>query len=72
MISIPSTHTAGPRATLRPSRSQRAAPAFTVEIPELDDAAIDRLAEVLISMLDTLEHEERTPGGAVPTGNAER
>ena len=67
MISIPSTNSAGPRATLRPSRSQRTAPAFTVEIPELDDAAIEQLAEVFVLMLDTFEQDE-TPGGEVPPG----
>jgi hypothetical protein len=34
----------------------------------LDDAAIERLADVLVSMLDQLEPDERTPGGEVPPG----
>jgi hypothetical protein len=39
---------------------------FKVEIPEIDDAAIERLAELFVSLLDTLEQDERTPGGEVP------
>ncbi len=48
----------------------KAAPAFTVEIPELDDVAIERLAAVFVSMLNTFEKDE-TPGGEVPPGNPE-
>ena len=50
----------------------RAAPAFTVEIPELDAAAIERLAEAMLPLLEQFEHDaadERTPGGEVPPGN---
>jgi hypothetical protein len=68
MISTPSTVNAAASNRSRRSRGQRSAPAFTVEIPELDDDAIERLAEVLVSMLDTFEQDEKTPGGEVPPG----
>ena len=48
-----------------------AAPPFTVEIPELDDAAIEKLAELFLPLLDQFEKQDRnkrTPGGEVPTG----
>jgi hypothetical protein len=69
MISTPSTVNAAASTRSRRSRGQRSAPAFTVEIPELNDAAIERLAEVLVSMLDTFERDERLAGGEVPPGN---
>ncbi len=49
-----------------------AAPPFTVEIPELDDAAIEKLAELFLPLLDQFEKQDRnkrTPGGEVPPGN---
>jgi hypothetical protein len=36
---------------------------FTVQIPELDDHAIERIAEVLVSMLETIEHQAPSPAG---------
>jgi hypothetical protein len=36
----------------------KASPAFTVEIPELDDAAIERLAEAFVLMLDQFGQEQ--------------
>jgi hypothetical protein len=43
-----------------------AAPPFTVEIPDLSDEAIERIAELLVAMLDNQELSERTVGGEVP------
>jgi hypothetical protein len=36
---------------------------FTVQIPSLNDLAIERIAEVLVSMLDTIEHQAPFPAG---------
>jgi hypothetical protein len=65
MISVPSTNsTVSPTKPLR-SRRQCPVPEFTVEVPELDDAAIEAIAQLLVGMLD----DERTPGGEWPPGN---
>jgi hypothetical protein len=66
---IIANRTSTARRTARAGQ-HRAAPQFTVEIPELDDAAIERLADVLVSMLDQFEHDERISGGEVPPGNS--
>jgi hypothetical protein len=58
------------RRTARAAQ-HRASPQFAVEIPELDEAAIERLADVLVSMLDQLQHDERLAGGEVPPENPE-
>jgi hypothetical protein len=67
MTPIPSTSGAATPTKPRYGRGKRPMPEFSVEIPELDDAAIERLAEVFVSMLDTFEQEQTdTPGGEVP------